>query len=258
MELSLEQSRQPRLKNAPLVLALCQLRYPQVLSFGDDLVRPIQVALADEYPDVETEDLQQVQFSAEGITLTGRQQRIFRFRTHQKDWTVTVGAESLSLETTAYDDIADFIYRWSRIAEAAVEALGLKHQERVGLRYVNQIDAPAGASRDDLLKIVRPELLGVIGDHPTTQRLTKSWQELRFRQDDGGCTMQHGYVQRPNSEDWTYTLDFDCYDEDGKPVDLESQMHVLEQFNHRTYELFKWAMNDEMFASFEPEEKIPS
>jgi uncharacterized protein (TIGR04255 family) len=256
VELNLELPRQPRLKNAPLVLVVCQLRFPQVIGFGEDLVRPIQVALGSDYPDVAIEDLQQVEFSPAGIKVTGTHQRLFRFRTHEENWTVTVGPESLALETTRYDDFADFIKRWASIMEATVEALKLQHQERVGLRYVNQLDASEGASRDDLARLVRPELLGIVGSHDTTERLTKSWQELRFQLDDGACTMQHGYAQRADTGQWTYTLDFDSYDEAGKPIDLESQARVLERFNHRTYELFSWVVDDELFASFEPEEKV--
>jgi uncharacterized protein (TIGR04255 family) len=254
--MNLELPRQPRLKNAPLVLVVCQLRFPQIIAFGDDLVRPIQVALGGDYPDVEIEDLQQVEFSPAGIKVTGTHQRIFRFRTHDKDWTVTVGRDSLALETTNYDDFADFIKRWANIAEAAVKALKLEHQERLGLRYVNQLEAPEGASRDALSRLVRPELLGIVGCHATTERLTKSWQELRFQLDEGACAVQHGYAQRADTEEWTYTLDFDSYDEAGRPIDLDGQVRTLERFNHRTYELFSWVVNDELFVSFEPEEKV--
>lgn len=256
MELNLELPRQPRLKKAPLVLVVCQLRFPQVIGFGDDLVRPIQVALGSDYPDVAIEDLQQVEFSPAGIKVTGTHQRLFRFRTPEQDWTATVGPESLALETTAYDDFASFIKRWVSTAEATVEALKLQHQERVGLRYVNQLAAPESGTRDDLMKLVRPELLGIIGTNETTARPTKSWQELRFQLDDGACTMQHGYAQRADTSEWTYTLDFDSYDDARKPIDLQSQVRTLEQFNHRTYQLFKWVVNDELFASFGPEEKV--
>jgi uncharacterized protein (TIGR04255 family) len=245
---------QPLLRKAPLALVVCQLRFPHILGFGDELLRPVQVALSDRYPDVEIEDLQGVQFSAAGVTMTGEQQRIYRFRTHAKDWVVSVGQSSLTLETPAYAGFRDFIGRWSEIAEAAVEALGIKHQERIGLRYVNELRAPAGAGHDDLLGLVRPELLGVIGAHARTQRVLKVWQEARFAQDDGACTLQHGYAQKPDGS-WAYVLDFDYYDDAGRTIDLESQMRALAQFNHRTWELFTWAVDPELFKTFEPEER---
>lgn len=244
--------RQPLLKRAPLVLTVCQLRFPLVLGFSDSLVRPLQTALADDFPDVEVEDLQQVQFGPEGITITGQQQRLYRFRTHEKDWVVSVGANALSLETTAYNGFQDFIGRWGRVAGAAIEALDIRHQERLGLRYVNELAAPAGATRKDLEALVRDDLLGPVGLHDRTQELIKAWQELRFTQDDGACTIQHGYDRRTAS-DWAYVLDFDYYDDTGKSIELESQMQSLAQFNHRTYELFQWAVDEQRFESFEPE-----
>jgi uncharacterized protein (TIGR04255 family) len=257
MELDFGLPRQPLLKRAPLVLAVCQLRFPLVLGFSDDLVRPLQVALASEFPDVEVEELQQVQFGADGITLTGQHQRLYRFRTHAKDWVVSVGPSALALETTAYQGFHDFIGRWARVAQAAVETLNLRHQDRLGLRYVNELAAPPSATRDDLLALVTPELVGPVGAHERMQRLLKAWQELRFEQDDGVCTMQHGYAQRPENG-WAYVLDFDYYDETGKDIELETQMRTLAQYNHRTFELFQWAVDAERFESFEPETRVES
>lgn len=257
MELDFGLPRQPLLRRAPLTLTVCQLRFPLVLGFSDELVRPLQVRLADEFPDVETQDLQQVQFGPDGITVTGQHQRLYRFRTHEKDWVVSVGANSLALETTAYRGFHDFIGRWARVAQAAVEALDLRHQERLGLRYVNELQAPADATRDDLLGLVKAELVGPVGAHERAQQLLKAWQELRFVQDDGICTMQHGYAKRAENG-WTYVLDFDYYDEHGKAIELESQMRALAQFNHRTYELFQWAVNDQLFESFEPQARVAS
>jgi uncharacterized protein (TIGR04255 family) len=257
MELDVSLPRQPLLKRTPLALVVCQLRFPLVLGFSDELVRPLQVALASEFPDVEVQDLQQVQFGAEGITVTGQHQRLYRFRTHETDWVVSVGASALSLETTAYQGFHDFIGRWERIAEAAIGTLDLRHQERLGLRYVNELPAPEGATRDDLVALVREELVGPVGAHARTQQLLKAWQELRFQQDDGVCTMQHGYAQRAENG-WAYVLDFDYYDEHGKPIELETQMRGLAEFNHHTYELFEWAVNEHLFASFEPQRRVDS
>jgi uncharacterized protein (TIGR04255 family) len=257
MELDLGQPHQPLLKRAPLVLTVCQLRFPLVLGFSDELVRPLQVALAAEFPDVEVQDLQQVEFGAEGITVTGQHQRLYRFRTHEKDWVVSIGPSALTLETTTYRGFADFIERWARVAQAAVEALDLRHQERLGLRYVNELAAPPSATRDDLLALVTPELVGPVGVHARTQRLLKAWQELRFEQDDGACTMQHGYAARAE-DDWAYVLDFDYYDETGQAIEMESQTRALAQFNHRTFELFQWAVAKERFEAFEPESRVES
>jgi len=246
--------QQPLLRKAPLALTVCQLRFPLMLGFTDELVRPFQLALQDTYPDVEVEDLQQVQFSAAGVTMTGQAQRIYRFRTHAKDWVVSVGPTSLALETTAYAGFPDFIERWKQLVRIAVEALGVGHQERIGLRYVNELPAPAGASRDDLLALVRPELVGIIGAHELTERVSKTWQEMRFTQEDGACTLQHGYAQKSETE-WVYVLDFDYHDERGDAIELENQMRTLAQFNHQTYKLFEWVVDEALFASFEPEER---
>ena len=139
------------------------------------------------------------------------------------------------------------------VTRACIEALGIGQQDRLGLRYVNQLTAPADATPGELAKLVRPELLGVIGAHAHFGQVRKAWQELRFDQNDGGkLTLQHGYDQRAPS-DWVYVLDFDHYDDEPRPLDIDGQVRALAAFNHRIFDLFKWAVDEKLFETFEPE-----
>lgn len=245
--------KQPLLRKAPLVLSLCQMRFQDVLGFDEKMVRPLQVALSSAFPTVARQLVQQAAFGPAGITLGGGQQEIFQFQTAANDWTVSIAPASLSLQTTAYKGFHDFVERWQMVAAACIQALDVKQQDRLGLRYVNQLKASEGATRDDLTKLVRPELLGVIGAHDHFAQVRKAWQELRFDQNDGGkLTLQHGYDQRAPS-DWVYVLDFDHYDEEPQPPDIDGQVRTLAAFNHRIFDLFKWAVDEKCFETFEPE-----
>jgi uncharacterized protein (TIGR04255 family) len=245
---------QPLLRNAPLFLVACQMQYPTILGFSEASVASIQKDLEDDFPEVGQQVLQQVEFGPTGINVTGEAQRIFRFETTTKDWAVSVGPTAVALETRAYAGFRDFAPRWHAVISACVEALSISRQNRIGLRYINHLDAAEDARREDLARLVHEDLLGPIGAQSATERVFKSWQELRFHQDGGDLTLQHGYAERPPNG-WAYVLDFDHYDDEGQPVDLAAQVRVLGDFNHRVYDLFKWAINDKQFASFDPQER---
>ena len=244
--------QQPILEDSPLKLVICQLRFPRQIGLSEADLKPVQRALAERYPTVEVGRVAELQFGPAGIAPTGEPEPVFHFRSDDRAWTVSVLRESLSLETVAYVDFAEFIRRWAEAAEAITSALELTHQERIGLRYVNELPVGTTPEPQDLGKLLRPELIGVVGAHSRTQRLLGSMQELRFGQDDGVCALRHGLVERNGTS--VYVLDIDCFDETHGDLDLENQVRELAAFNHTAYELFSWAVNPEHFKSFKPKE----
>lgn len=244
--------QQPMLENSPLKLVICQLRFPRLMGLGESDLRPIQRGLAHAYPVADIARMAQFGVGPQGIGPTGDVEQVFHFRDETNAWTVTVTPASLSLETTAYGDFIDFVTRWHMIAELTIESLGIERQDRIGLRYVDELDCPASPTPEDIARIVRSELVGVIGEHPRTRRLVSSMQELRFAQERGVCALRHGLVQRES--DATYVLDYDFYDDQSQALDLESQVRLLADFNHGAYELFVWSIPPEHFATFKPRE----
>jgi uncharacterized protein (TIGR04255 family) len=245
--------RQPVLENSPLKLVICQMRYPRQMGIGEEDMRPVQQALAARYPAVQVSRAAEMQLTPAGIAPGGASEPVFQFRSDDGAWTVTATRDSASLETTAYVDFTDFATRWYETSSAIVDALDLTRQDRVGLRYVDELKCSPRPTPDQIARIVRAELVGVVGAHPRTQSLLSSMQELRFAQERGVCTLRHGLVVRDGG-DSAYVLDMDFYDDTPQPLDLEAQVQRLAGFNHGAYELFEWAIPPEHFATFQPKE----
>ncbi len=244
--------QQPVLGNPPLRLVICQMRFPHQVGIAEADVRPIQKALAEDYPRPEIGKVAGLTLGPGGVA-AGDSEPVFHFRSEGQDWTATITADSVSLETAAYIDFMDFVQRWHGVVDPVVRELGLSRQERIGLRYVNELDCPPAPEPADLERILRPELVGVVGAHARTQKLQTSMQEMRFVQERGVCTLRHGLVRR-NSQDGVYVLDFDFYDDTAQTIALEDQVKLLADFNHEAYELFRWAIPDDQFATFNPQE----
>lgn len=247
-------TRQPVLRNPPLTLAIAQMRFPRLLGLAESDVRPIQRALVERYPQPSVGRAAEIVLTPSGVAPGAESEPVFQFRTDSQRWTVTLTPGSLSLETTEYVDFPDFGSRWSEILAAVAGELGISRQDRIGLRYVNELSCAARPEPDEIRRLVREELVGVVGAHPRTQRLNSSMQELRFAQESGVCTLRHGLVVK-TPEEVAYVLDLDFYDDKPSSFEREAQIQQLAGFNHGAYELFRWSIPDELFTTFDPEEK---
>ncbi len=226
------------------------MRFPRILGLSDEKVRPLQVALTDTYANVQLEDAQEIQIGPDGLRTAGSD-RIYRFRTQDEDWIVSLTSSFVAVETTAYKGFRDFFGRWERIVSLSVKHFELSHQDRLGLRFINEIELPRDGL-DAIAEVVRPELLGIAGKHERTRSLIRSLQEMRLRQPDGAFTLRHGYTAQDHP---LYLLDFDYYDDSPKALDLDEQKKTLINFDHATFDLFKWLVTAEAFASFKPVER---
>jgi uncharacterized protein (TIGR04255 family) len=246
---------QPRLRNAPLRLVLCQLRFPTRFGLQGSEVRPFAEAVFEDFPKASEDHLitQQVEVSALGLRPQGGQQQpAFRFESESGNWTATMTQDWLSLETSAYEGFPDFAHRWHRLLRAAQAAFNLAHESRLGLRYVNELSVGSEATPERLGETLTADVLGPIALDPEAEAITRSWQEVRFKHADGGCTMQHGYVQNIR-QDWVYVLDFDGYREGHREIDSEEQVRALAQINHHIFGLFRRSVTDGAFEGFDPE-----
>jgi uncharacterized protein (TIGR04255 family) len=250
----------PLLQNAPLTAVLCQVQYPRQLALGADEVRPVQKQLARRYPLVAEERALELTVEAgpspKGFFApAGSEQTIFRFRDTQEEWTVTVGPEALSLETSAYIGMRDMLERWFEVAEVTADSLGLTARTRLGLRYINEVPAP-GLGRDALDGWAREELISLIGAHgERTADLLRLLSQAVFRQPDGSlCNLRHGFApSAQNPQQTVFLLDLDFFVEEANEFDLEDQLRSLAKFNEGARDLFSWAFSEDAYESFGPE-----
>jgi len=133
-----------------------------------------------------------------------------------------------------------------------VEHLEIRRQDRLGFRFVNEIEMPAEAPLDRMRQMIRAELICPVGAHPMTQDLVQSLQELRLRQPNGYCTLRHGYLVKPDGKH-VYALDLDFYDDTKRDLVVEENVQTLTAFDDGLDSLFRWSVTDEAYKSFEPE-----
>lgn len=236
------------LANAPLLRALCQIRYTPVPELVDDETeRLLAHAFQSTYP---------VRGSVEGISipmLPGVQsvtpQRFRTFEDAPGDWKVTVAPDFLALETAAYTSRTDLVERVGAVVASLAAAQTPPRVTRIGVRYIDRVESP-----DDLRDLVRPSLQGWLVDieddrlmqHQTIQTLlvdpdsqVSVLVRSLFLPSNAMFDPTVPPVQQPS-----WVLDIDSYREAAtafEPVRLTETVRVLAE---RAYRVFHWAVTD--------------
>jgi len=249
-----------KLRNPPLKRMICQLRYPSELGFDASVVRPLQKALADEYPNPTVDQaVVGVTLAPDGKPVKFDVRDVFRFATEDGTTIVQVTSDFIAFETVNYSRFPDFADRWRRIIGAAVQALELRKQQRLGLRYTNVIERPVIGTVSEWKGLIRDHLLGAVAEITSSCDAVASSteQSIVLQTSQGTCVFRHGFPALSTLNEPLppgYVLDIDSYNERLQDINIEAQMTMLDAWNHQSYRLLRGAVSDELWASFNPEE----
>ena len=155
---SQRKSRYVPLKNQPLVLVLCQVRFSPVRKMADYIPGIQEEFRRHGFPIERAGKIQQLMITPAGTHVS--EQERWEYRDKEELWSVTVLQDSVVLQTTAYERFEAFAERLERavrtvLARTEQDQFGLI--QRVGLRYVNVVRPRAG---EDYRIYLRPGFHG--------------------------------------------------------------------------------------------------
>ena len=248
MTLHLPTPDKTKLNSAPLDVVVCQLKYDTNLAVPEThIARWLHDGLGGRrgrYPQVERVQTQSVSVglveggppSVSTAPVTG-----WRFKSEDDKWIVSVLAEHVSIETTAYETWTDFRERLEEVLRLVAEQLDPAFEQRLGLRYIDRlvedgIEHPGAWSR-----VVVSELLGPVLHPGFGAALRVAQQHIIFDLDEAGdvrCTFRHGVSNLPDDEP-SYTLDYDVYREEARPFSVEDTLEAVDAFNEYALQLFQ-------------------
>jgi len=246
------------LERSPIVLALVQLQFPAILSIKTDekMVARYQDRVRERYPYFFVG--QQVEFllGPQGVAQQPAQASNWQFKDIEQNWTITITTNAVTLETRRYTSISDFVDRMAEAVLAAKEVFGITVQQRVGLRYVNEIRHSEVEKPSDWRQFMNLALLGPLSDDAVADSIESTAQELRLTTSDGSLILRHGATRgttvalEPGTvapEGEFYLLDIDAFNEEGRELDVRALGELVKSYNSTIYSLFRWSMNDQLF-----------
>lgn len=247
--------------NPPLVLAVCQVRFPRTFGLLQSAeLRSFQKPIQDAYPvsAAGAEITLEAQYGADAKIKQSRDK--LTFSTPDGAWTVSLTEESVGLETRVYEGFAPFRARLDQALQALDACLEGIKPTRIGLRYVNEIRVGV---EPDWGRVIREELRGPLATE-VMGNASQCLQEIVVPHDEhSGMTMRHGLLpegttvagtQVPEGEPF-YLLDYDVfrsYPLDAlQTMDSSALVAMAAQFNEVAYGLFRWSILDEFLSQLE-------
>lgn len=255
------------LRHPPLVLAVCQVQFSEVLGVADAAyVSPFQQAIQAKFPIASQIVGMQVQLGlGEGGIRQGAAPSYQRqFADRDDIWKVVLAQGFVSLETRVYEDFGDFLDRLRLVLEAVAEHIRPQVGTRIGLRYINEIRL----GRRGLSDVIRKELLGPLAEPAFVANVDQvaNVQQLALRYPHNqGVNLNYGLFPsgttvrlRPGEQppsDQFYLVDIDVYREfpiaEGLSMEAAPICHYVERYHRVIYRMFRWAVTAQHRARLE-------
>lgn len=238
-------------ERAPLTSVLCQIRFPQILAILDRAgISGVQEALRNEYPDFDSGVEAQFAFNQDGAELKMKPP-VWRFRTLDEMWRVSLGVDFLALETPDYHHFKDFADRLFFVISAAERTLSPGPSLRIGLRKVNLIEHPDVAQPSDWNGLLTSQLLGLAGDSSLPGTARRDYSEYMIADDAGDAlAIRHGIDPDSSAN---YRLDLDYWTERRFDVTPTTQLRdLLAAFSDSMTAFFHSCLEQRMYDHLQP------
>ena len=244
------------LKNAPLVRAIAQVRFPPILSIEQQMfVGAFQEAIRAEYPTLEPVKTQSLILNTDGASVTPTLQTTWCFWNADRTWRISLACNSVSIETTKYVSRSDFLARLEDLLVKLHRNFHLSQIDRVGLRYIDRI---VGQNLEDISQLIRPEMNGIICSdlqeyvhqvlHESLFLLPEAQISARWGVIPANATFDPYAIEAVPERSWILDLDISAT----KPqvFNLEALMDQALSFTERIYTFFRWAVTDEFLRRY--------
>lgn len=249
------------LQAAPLALVLAQVRHPALVvlsgSKAEETVGKLAQDLANDYPIMDQVREKEILITTDGVSEGQGSSTIWRLRSADERWRVSVSQQFLALDTSKYVSRNDFCARFDRLVSAYAKLVKPPYLERSGMRYVNRIDSEQDLS--SLVDLVRPEVLGPSAIKcPPGTKLVHALTQMMAQSDGFGLKAQWGNLPPGAMLDPTleatdqpsWILDIDSFSPQKSSFDELIVGAQIRELAERAYRFFRWAVTDQYLNRF--------
>jgi uncharacterized protein (TIGR04255 family) len=245
-------------ERSPLSLVVCQVKFEQLGAVGDDTANALRERLGGLYPLAQALQNTEVTVGPSGAQAASVQGR--RFASIESDWTVSLLPDHVSVETTGYQDWADFEQRLRDALQAVQEVVQPRVETRLGLRYVNELSLEAVERPSDWSRYLQPALVSdLASDLPFETSVATRQTILQLDAGEGSLlNFRHGIsgeAAGTAAQALAYILDFDCFRQNQRLLDVEELLAAADRFNTIITSMFQWCLTDALWEELKPRDK---
>lgn len=248
-----------RLRNAPLALVLCQVRWPNFSHLQGDMTEVVRTfgSALDGYPVVSSIHEVAYTITPEGVTQAPGE-RIDQWRSIDGAWHVSLSWRFASLYSTSYSSFPDFLTRLESVLGAIASEVRIPLVDRLGVRYVNRVEDARLV--ENLATYVRPEVLGYAGLPGVTgdAKLVSNANQARYIVGDAALQVRSGLVPPgetvdpavPPLQQSSWVLDLDASAEKMVPFDVPAVLTEAGRLSDIAYDYFKYISTEGFLREF--------
>lgn len=248
---------------APLARVIAQLRYPQLASMADEgVARAFAKSLSADYPLLEEAREFSIVVASDSISEQPRPalNPVWRLQTADGNWVVTLGQNSLSLESLSYSDKSDFCNRLIQIANTFIDVAKPPRFDRFGVRYINRVTDLEILTR--IPDLIRTEMIGLAALRlPRDVSAHHGLLEVQFNRGAHTTLVRCGFlpaqttidaaVPAPTSESWI--LDIDSAIAEAQNIAFNRIAEITDLLVDRAYRFFRFTVKPDFLELFEPQ-----
>jgi uncharacterized protein (TIGR04255 family) len=251
--LNLPELDRRKLAHPPLTSVICQVRYEVSLRASDAKVASAfhgELGGVDgRYPNITPiiENQLNLALLPNAPPSFGHQSAMTGWRLSDENGSKAISLlpRAVALEVSTYDGWDDdFAPQLAALLAAVERHVEPVFEQRLGLRYINQISEPPATEASDWQEWIDPQILGIAA-HGQLGPLVKFMRQQVVLQvgDDARCTLNHGFAEDPEREGaLTYLLDIDTAREGVRPFDVAGIAAAASEFNSYALRLFQLAI----------------
>lgn len=247
-----------QLGQAPLVRVLGQVTYPRMAKILHEVnISDFQDAIYVDYPVFRLDEMHEIGLAATKNNFAPRQStsQIWRFFDANEIYRISLGPDSIALETLVYLSRNDFLSRFNFILKSLFETINPRQVDRVGMRYVNRLE-----NIENLSKFIRPELLNVMTQPNLVNHVDFSMTQMNGATREGQVVIHYGIIPPNVSHDhdimvpsdrksWILDVDSSTAACSGNLFDSRL-LEVLDSLASRAYAVFRWATTPDLLDHF--------
>jgi len=247
------------LPTAPLVRVIAQVRFPIVASVEKrDFIAPFQEAVRGEYGVMRQESANNLLVNLPGqVPVEVRSSTVWRFHELGHRWRVTLAADFMALETSAYTSRQDFFARFERLLVALEQHVQPAALDRLGVRYIDRL---TGSPIESLAAYIQPALLGTLGTAVgPLARVAVSESLFDLPDENGQMRARWGVVPGnttidPNAieplDERSWVLDLDAFRQGERAFVAGEVAQEAVGLAKRCYSFFRWSVTEDFLKHF--------
>jgi uncharacterized protein (TIGR04255 family) len=237
-----------RLPRSPLLLVAAQINFEDVgREVAHVQARSVQKRMGPGWTRLESAPLVQTTVTPGGAVNEPNRQA-YRLSAPAGSWTLQLNPSTVTLETRAYEGWVTFRMQLAALVTAVAEVFDPASEQRLGLRYIDQVPLPDG--RSGWNGLIEKSLLGLTLDQRFAGSVLASDQRVLLQLDgDTRCVLRYGQVPDPatNQAAETYLLDYDVFREN-REYDPASVIAGADALHDYVGGLFRASITDDLYA----------